>query len=377
MAIHRTKTISGILQGFGSYMAPSAMTMGFFYFTILWSLVLVASGCGQNNGGANKEEVLHEQLDSLFQAQYHKGRFNGSVLIVKDGTTLYESSFGYMDGTKTVHLDKSYRFNMGSIYKEFPAVAIMQLVEKGQVDIADKIGTYLPELPDWSDQISIKHLLQYTSGLPKVNWSKHQNIGDADVMSDLLGLEKLLSVPGEEYLYTNNSPFLLIKMVERISHMDFKTYAQHHLFSPYGLENTLIKERYPYQDKHRMAIPFDTEYREDTFPIHISSILICSTPRDMFHWLEQLHTFKILDKNSLLTLAEKSGSESANIQSPLGHILLNQGVIKEHIHHGSSGNFEALISRYNDLGLTVLMMTNQKNGNLQSLTASIIKMLEE
>ena len=120
-----------------------------------------------------------------------------------------------------------------------------------------------------------------------------------------------------------------------------------------------------------MAIPFDTNYKEDAFPINISSILFNSTPEDMYNWFKQLNSFKIINKESLLFLAQKVNINKNNIQAPLGNPILKEGQIIEHTHHGSSGNYEALVRRYNLIDLTVVIMTNQKHSNLHYLTEQI------
>jgi CubicO group peptidase (beta-lactamase class C family) len=338
---------------------------------------LVFTGCKVNDSKQRGFSVEAEQIDSLFKDQYQKGRFNGSVLVVKGDSTIYEASFGYSDGSKTKPLDKNFRFNMGSVYKEFPAVAIMQLVESGHLKMQDKVQKFIPELPEWSRQITVEHLLKYTSGLPVVNWTKHVSISESDVMADLMALESLLFTPGKDYLYTNNSPFLLIKIVERIAKMSFEDYAIQHLFAPLGMNQTLFKSSYPFKDRKLMAIPFGANGQEDSFPIAMGSILICSTPTDMFKWLDGLHSQRLISNESLIELTQKSSANRANVQAPLGYAKVTDSIITEHSHHGSSGNYEALISRYNDLDLTVVLLTNQKHGNLQLLTQKVKGIIAE
>lgn len=65
-----------------------------------------------------------------------------------------------------------YRFHIGSITKEFTAVALMQLQEQGRLKTDDHVSRYMPELPQWAHKVTIKNLLQYTSGIPNVNWKK-------------------------------------------------------------------------------------------------------------------------------------------------------------------------------------------------------------
>ena len=116
-----------------------------------------------------QKKRIKSSIDIFLQEQFKDGKLNGNVLVVKDGKKIYEKSFGYADGSKKTLLDENYRFNIGSIYKEFPAVAIMQLKEKNLLRTDDKISKYLTGLPEWSEKVSIKNLLQYSSGLPTID----------------------------------------------------------------------------------------------------------------------------------------------------------------------------------------------------------------
>ncbi len=120
--------------------------------------------------------------------------------------TLYEKSFGYTDGSQNTILNKDYRFNIGSTYKEFPAVSIMQLKEKNQINLEDKISKYISGLPNWSEKISIQNLLQYSSGLPTIGWdvyfSKGINVNDNHIIEEIKSVKNLESEPGSDYLYS-------------------------------------------------------------------------------------------------------------------------------------------------------------------------------
>jgi len=84
----------------------------------------------------------YTSIDSYLQEKAQQGKFNGNVLVVKNGETVYENSFGFSDGSKSTKLTNQYRFDLGSVYKEFPAVSIMQLQEKGLLNTDDKIDVY-------------------------------------------------------------------------------------------------------------------------------------------------------------------------------------------------------------------------------------------
>ena len=103
---------------------------------LLLNLCISLFGC-QNN----------KQIDTYLSELHHQGKLNGNVLVLKNGKTLYEKSFGYTDGSKSKLLNKDYRFNIGSVYKEFPAVAIMQLQEQNRIQLDDKVSKYITDLP--------------------------------------------------------------------------------------------------------------------------------------------------------------------------------------------------------------------------------------
>ena len=101
------------------------------------------------------------------------GVFNGNVLVSKNNKIIYNASFGFTDATKTNKLTTDFRFNIGSITKEFSAVALLQLKELGKLKLDDKVSKFIPELPKWASNISIKDLLEYTSGIPKCKLEKN------------------------------------------------------------------------------------------------------------------------------------------------------------------------------------------------------------
>jgi CubicO group peptidase (beta-lactamase class C family) len=330
---------------------------------VLLNVVFVLFGC-QN----------HENIESYLNELHQEGKLNGNVLVMKNGETLYEKSFGYADGSRSTLLNKNYRFNIGSVYKEFPAVAIMQLYEKKRIGLYDKIQTYLPELPEWSEQITIKHLLQYSSGLPTINWDgyfgKGLSVSDKDLMKDLLNIKELEFQPGSDYLYTNNSPFLLMKIVEKVTDQQFSTYAKEHLFILFNLNNTAIKDQYPYLDKTLMAIPFDQDFKEDDYQTTVSNVLFSSTARDMYHWFNHLDSFEIVSRGSVQFLSEEAVAGD-NIQAPLGRVDWKNNRMIEHSHHGSSANYECVVRHFKQEGLTIVILTNQKHGNVYDISDEI------
>ncbi len=96
------------------------------------------------------------QIDSLMKRSAQTGAFNGNVLVAKNNKIIYDASFGFTDASKTKKLTPDYRFHIGSITKEFTAVALMQLQEQGRLKIEDHVSRYMPEFPQWANKVTIK-----------------------------------------------------------------------------------------------------------------------------------------------------------------------------------------------------------------------------
>lgn len=338
----------------------------------------------KNNLSKNGKDsiVLSKQIDALLKKEYLNKKFNGNVLVVQNDKVLYKKSFGYADPQQKIKLSQDFKFQIGSVYKEFVAVAIMQLYEKKLIDLEDSVNKYIPELPIWSRDVSIKHLLQYSSGLPEIQFQKYlPNIVTLkDVYNDILTTKNLQFKPGTSYLYTNNSPILLMKIVENVTHQNFTDYAKLHLFNSDNIE---IKDKYPYFDSNLMAIPFDAEYKADPYKFELPFLFV-SNVQGLYDWFQRIHNNSLISQNSKLFL-RKTADVMVNqfMQSPLGIIRICQEpvsgfmTIVEHTHDGSMGNYKCIARRFNTLNLYVIILTNQDNNNVYTISDEIYKIVKK
>ncbi len=323
---------------------------------------------------------MGESIDSLLLTYNKQNEFNGNVLLIKGGEILYDKSHGYTDSLQETSLTSNHRFGIGSIYKEFPAVSIMKLKEKGLLTLEDRINIYIPGFPEWSKEISIKNLLQYTSGLPMIDWNKYfsQNIAVTNklVLDDLLNIKELEFTPGSNYLYTNNSPYLLMKIIEKISDQNFDDYLKEELLIPLKMTETEMKKEYPYKDRKLIAFPIDSDFKEDNYKLKLSGMLLTTTVKDLSNWITQLNNYGIINKESVEFLGQTAELESDNMQSPLGTCEMKSERIIEHIHHGQMGNYEGLVIRKNEKDITLVILTNQKNKNVFEISESIFSLIK-
>jgi len=335
----------------------------------LISIIFFTSCQNKNNPKTTDlSEISINQIDTLMEVSYERGLFNGNILVAQDNNIIYQNEFGYSDASRSKKLSRNSIFNIGSIAKEFNAVAIMILNEKGLLNLDDKISNFELQLPEWSNTISIRHLLQYTSGLPRINWNNIKN--DQDIYNDIKNIKRLNFEPGTDYLYSNNNIFLQRRIVEQVSGMNFNDFIQENMLIPGNMTNAIIDAD---TQNPELATAFNNAYLNDN-PMDIEfSGWVNPTANDMYNWIINLHSEQFISDKSLTTLFD---SHSKNSSSALGIGVIENDTLLIHQHHGSSFNYESFIHYNVKEDLSIILLTNNKNRKLREITESIENILK-
>lgn len=192
----------------------------------------------------HRPDSIRAYFDSLTA---HKA-FNGNILIAEDNKCIYQHSSGYADFQKNKLNNDSVHFNLASVSKIFTATAILQLKEKGKLQLDEAYSKYFTAFP--YPGITIRHLLTHTSGLPDLELyeSLVQQFPDTVITKDIL-LPTLIQwnkplkfEPGDKFEYCNNNFILLALLVEKLSNMPFSAYLQNFIFAPAHMEHTYLQE---------------------------------------------------------------------------------------------------------------------------------------
>ncbi|WP_299045817.1 serine hydrolase domain-containing protein [uncultured Polaribacter sp.] len=326
-------------------------------------LTLTLSGCKN-----------YKSVDAYVDEINEKGELNGNVLVVKNKEVLYENSFGISHPKTKEPLTASHRFAIGSISKEFPGVSIMQLYERGKLKLDDKVSKYLNDLPTWASTISIQQLFKYTSGLPRVAWERYgenqMTVTHELLLNDLKKVEELTFKPGTDYLYSNYNPILLIHIVEKVSGQSFERYVTQNIFKPAKMTNSYFAKAAPWKNEILPAYPFNKENKLDVFKMDGIKFLMLFTAQDIYQYLQYLHSYQLLSKESVKLLSEKEGS-----QSPLGVLEWNDDKLEVHHHHGEQGSYEAVIRYFPEEELYIIILKNQKVFNVMDMADEIYNII--
>jgi len=305
-----------------------------------------------------------QNLDVLMKSSNENGIFNGNVIVSQNGKIIYQNEIGFTNYTKSKKLNRESTMPIGSISKEFNSTGILFLAEKGKLNLEDEVADYLTYLPNWATKIQIKHLLQYTSGLPRI----FKNT-DAEYRAELNKVN-LEFEPGTGYSYSNANIFLQQEIIKKITDLSYEDFLKNKLFRKLKISGGKI----PIDSllTSNMAGSFDNDCMETTF-IHGGGEMYFSIS-DLYNWVNDLHSNKIINKTSLNILAK---SFDKNSESSLGNTIIENNEITEHSHQGSGNNYEANIYYESKNKTIIVLITNNQNFKLGAITASILKILDE
>jgi len=300
-------------------------------------------------------------IQETLQAAQARGEFNGVALIAEHGEIVHAAAYGTVGAAREELLGIGHRFNIGSIAKEFSAVAVMQLRERELLSLDDPIRRFLPDLPEWAGKITVRHLLDYTSGVPDMSWRTIKS--DADAYADIRRFSALQFPPGTQYAYTYNNVMLRQFIVEKITGTSFNDYVRQRIFKPCGMKHALLNAP---PDAPLLARAFNGDRKEDSTDMPVTGVAYI-TAFDLFDWTNCLHDNRIVTRESLRLLGRSFEPKNG----ALGYTIWDGERLIAHSHDGQSRNFEALMRSDLPAGRTIILLSNSKRQNLQQIADAI------
>ncbi|MEM1249866.1 MAG: serine hydrolase domain-containing protein [Acidobacteriota bacterium] len=191
-----------------------------------------------------------ERLQSfdLWLAELHQdNKFNGGVLIAREGEPLLMKSYGFADASAERPLAEDSAFRLASVSKQFTATAILLLVQDQALRLDVPVATYLEGFP--YPDVTITHLLQQTSGIPDVYLTRaekeKEHLGDVLRVQDVPKLliedpPEPFAAPGAVYAYSNTNYVTLAALVEVASGLSFEEFTTQRIFQPLGMKDSRV-----------------------------------------------------------------------------------------------------------------------------------------
>jgi len=358
-----------------------------FFLTVIVLAVLVSC--------TNKQETISSKItpkiDSLFATEKD---FSGVVLVADKGKPIYHKAFGYQDFDTKEPMDTSSIFELASVSKQFTAMVIMLLHERGHIKYYDsQLEKYVPQLP-YKD-ITVRHLLTHTSGLPDYQQVMDEHWDKTKVAGNLECLDMLIKYappkhfePGEKYEYSNTGYLLLVSVAQRMTGMDFVSLSKTEIFVPLKMTSTDIRSQEDKARLHNMAwgyvwVPERNAYvradslLESAYNIWLGRRLgpgrVSSCSSDLLKWDQALYKHKIVSDSTLSEAFSPMKLNSGELSNyGFGWMLEDDPKLGRVVRHsGDNPGYRTHIIRYIDANRTIILLCNNAHPKFKELLKGV------
>ena len=238
-----------------------------------------------------KDLELRSSSERFFQQTLLHSRFNGGILVARNGKIIFEAYNGLTEVLKGDTINSSTSFHLASVSKTFTAMATLMLFDSKSLSIDQPVSAFLPGFP--YPKITIRNLLNHRSGLPNyvyftedLGWDTKNTLTNADILQLMISNSALLKVgrPNAYFDYCNTNYALLALVIEKVSALSFSAYLDQTIFKALGMDNSFVFS----MDKSENVLPsFKFNNQKEPF-MYLDAIYgdknIYSTPRDMMKW---------------------------------------------------------------------------------------------
>ena len=315
-------------------------------------------------------------MDEVVRASFEADEFTGAVLVARDGEVLLDRGYGFANREWSVPNDGDTKFRLGSVTKQFTAVAIMLLNERGLVDLDAPVKTYLPDAPDAWDGVTVRHLLTHTAGVP--NFTDFDDYGASKTLpatiDSLIGRFRdrpLDFQPGEGWSYSNSGYILLTAIVEKASGKSYAEFVAETLFQPLGMADSGY-------DSHAAVLPrrasgyaptargiVNADYIDMSIPQGAGALY--STTRDLLKWEQGLFAGRLLTPASLALLTTPVRNQYA-----FGLAVTQAGGNTTIAHSGGIEGFNTHMAWDPDRRMTVIVLGNLNGPGSDQVAGSLM-----
>lgn len=336
------------------------------------SLAAFAFGCEENRN----VDVAHLFTD--YQGPDSPGAV---VMVIRDGEPVLTESYGLANVEERVPVTSRTNFRLASVTKQFTAMAVLMLVERGELDLDDSLLDVFPDFPPFAADITVRHLLQHTSGLLDYESLMAEDataqVLDADVLAMMKATEGTYFPPGTEYRYSNSGYAVLAMVVERVSGQSFARFLEENIFRPLGMDRSVAYEKGVSTVENRAygyTVGEDGVRFSDQSPT--SAVLgdggVYSSVEDLLKWDRALGSGELIHAN-LLRQAWTPGPGDYGFGWWIDRY---RGRRRVH-HYGSTSGFRNFLQRFPDDGLTVVVLTNRAEPDVRPLGEKVADLFLE
>jgi len=340
----------------------------------------------------SQPSTLNAQLDTFLTTQVATDQFSGSVLIARNGKVLLSNGYSMADWDDQVPNTPHTKFHIGSLTKQFTAMAIMILQERGKVHIQDALCTYIPDCPTAWQPVTIQELLTHTSGIPQLD-SPPPTSSPQDWFVRYNNVH-LAFAAGAQFSYCNVCYQILGYVVQQVSSEPYSEFVQQAIFNRLQMRNTGFDPDYlslpdhavGYQDWQVKADPDDLPLPPEMSFLYASGLLY-STAQDLYRWDQALSQHTLVSQQSqeaiftpYVSSCPQNGPEEfcpdfSSLQYGYGWFIATESTPTSQRqviwHYGALDGFTAYIGRYPDDKVTIIVLSNLQKLDVFALVRNL------
>jgi CubicO group peptidase (beta-lactamase class C family) len=334
---------------------------------------------------AQFSDELDKQIDQSVKEYFEDKKFNGAVLVAKKGEILYNNGFGYASVEKKTKNNESTGFLIGSATKSFTAIAVMQCVEQGLLNLNSPVRNYIPELTGEVGELTLHYLMKNSSGLPvhlnRITELEYRDISSKELI-ELYNTIELSFKPGTKYDYSNLNYQLCAMVVERVSGLSYIEYMNQFIFTPLEMNQSGIQRTNDLIPHRATGYEIEDGKLSPSPKNHLAYAMgggdIYSTVLDLLKWDQGLYGKSLLNQESLDLLFDGSPGQYGGYGygfkiKPYKRNIDSEGKLVRH--GGSMYGFICNIHRYIDDQVTIIILGNVRPYPVMEITEKIEKIL--
>lgn len=319
-------------------------------------------------------------VDAFLNQRVEQQQFSGAVLIAQDGVILVSKGYGLADRVQQIPNTPQTKFRLGSLTKQFTALAILQLQAQGKLNVQALVCQYLPNCPSAWQAITLHHLLTHTAGLPDLtrfpDYERTKTTPSTPFQTmDRFKDKPLDFPPGTKWDYSNSNYIVLGVVIEQVSGQTYAAFVQKNIFAPLQMTNSGYEH-----DKSILAKGYanaNAEAEPIDMSIPFAAGGLYSTVEDLYRWDQALYTEKLLPRTLLDLLFTPFAEipDSGGLHYGYGWIIgqqFNHPIVN---HNGGIEGFVSSINRFPTDKAVVILLSNQQDVNPNEISSQLTQIL--
>src|SRR5580693_4975937 len=349
---------------------------------LVFASFILASYAAQ---GQTFSPEMATKVDKVFEKWNRTDSPGCAVGVYKDGQTVYEHGYGMANLNDDVPITPETVFHVASMSKQFTAASILLLAQQGKLSLDDDVHKYIPELPDFGERITLRHMMHHTSGLRDqwsllglAGWRYSQDlITDDDVMSVIVRQKALNFKPGEKYLYSNSGFTLLAIIVKRVSGLSLREFTTKNIFEPLGMAHTYFRDDHEEIIKHD-ALGYEQDGKDKPFRTNLTNFdtagatSLHTTVEDLQLWDENFYHPRVGGAAFLQQMLERGKLNNGELQDyASGLVIGTYKGLPTVDHGGADAGYRSDLIRFPEQHFSTAVLCNFADTNPNALALQV------